>query len=130
MHSNKKGFAFGLAGTILGTIITGISLLLTFFLLLALSISKNTQLANILTIFQYLNIAAIIISIVALCLSNKKPKISAILMLISAILYSLMFADLIILSQLKESAYWILLGFVPTILFITSAIFSFKNKQV
>ena len=101
MKKSKKGFIFGLIGTILGAVFTLVSYSLIFITGIALGLSKNSNEGANLILFQYCGFASIIIAIIALLFCFKFKKFSGFLMFLSAILYSLVYIYLLMLVWLN-----------------------------
>jgi len=130
MKSNKKGFVFGIIGTILGAILTYVSYFIITAVIVALSLGKNSSSANIILILQFLNVVSIFFAIISLCFYLKFYKFSAVLMFIATILYSLLYIYLISLGAMKESPLAIVIELFPAVLLLISALSNFKFKKI
>ena len=127
---NKKGFVFGLLGTILGAIFSVVSYSLVLIRGIALGLSKNPNKGANLILFQYCGFASIIIAIIALIFCFKFKKFSGLLMFLSTILYSLVYIYLLILNITEVDLILIIIEFIPSLLFLLSAINFFKKAKV
>jgi len=130
MKKSKKGFIFGLLGTILGTIFSIVGYALIIVTALALSLGKNSKEGACLILFQYCSFASIILAIIALLFCFKFKKFSGILMLLSAILYSTIYIYLLILNITEIDLILIIIQFIPSLLFLLSAINFFKKPKI
>ena len=129
MKKSKKGFVFGLLGTILGAIFTAVSYSLVFITGIVLGLSKNSSEGAKLILFQYCGFASIIIAIIALLFCFKFKKFSGFLMFLSAILYSLVYIYLLILNIAEVELILIIIEFIPSLLFLLSAINFLKKPK-
>lgn len=130
MKKSKKGFIFGLLGIITGVIFTIVSYALIFITSIALGLSKNTNEGVNLILFQYCGFASIIIAIIALIFCFKFKKFCGFLMFLSAILYSMVYIYLLILNITELDLIHIIIQFIPSLLFIFSAINFFKKPKI
>jgi len=130
MKKSKKGFIFGLLGTILGAIFSIVGYAIIIITGIALSLGKNSNQGANLILFQYCGFAAIIIAIIALIFCFKFKKFSGFLMLLSTILYSMVYIYLLILNITEIALIHIIIQFIPSLLFLLSAINFFKKTKI
>jgi len=130
MKKSKKGFIFGLLGTILGAIFSIVGYAIIIITGIALSLGKNSNQGANLILFQYCGFAAIIIAIIALIFCFKFKKFSGFLMFLSAILYSMVYIYLLILNITEIALIHIIIQFIPSLLFLLSAINFFKKTKI
>ena len=130
MKKSKKGFIFGLLGTILGAIFSVVSYALIIITGIVLSLGKNSNQGANLILFQYCGFAAIVIAIIALIFCFKFKKFSGFLMFLSAILYSMVYIYLLILNITEIGLIHIIIQFIPSLLFLLSAINFFKKPKI
>ena len=130
MKKSKKGFIFGLLGTILAAIFNAIGYIVIFATVIALALGKNSNKGTNLLMFEYCSFASIIVAIIALVFSFKFKKFSGFLMLLSAILYSLVYIYLLILNIAELELIHIVIQFIPSFLFLLSTINFFKQPKI
>lgn len=130
MKKSKKGFVFGLLGTILGAIFSVVGYALIIVTGIALSLSKNSNEGANLILFQYCGFASIVIAIIALIFCFKFKKFSGFLMFLSAILYSMVYIYLLILNIAEIGLIHIIIQFIPSLLFLLSAINFLKKPKI
>lgn len=130
MKKSKKGFIFGLLGTILGAIFSLVGYALIFATVIALALGKNSNESTTLLLLQYCSWASIAIAIIALIFCFKFKKFSGFLMLLAAILYSMVYIYLLILNIAEIDLVLKIIQFIPSFLFLLSAINFFKKPKI
>ena len=130
MKKSKKGFVFGLLGTITGAIFSIVGYALIFATVIALALGKNSNEGTTLLLLQYCSFASIIVAIVALIFCFKFKKFSGFLMLLSTILYSMVYIYLLILNIAEIDLVLKIIQFIPSFLFLLSAINFFKKPKI
>ena len=130
MKKSKKGFVFGLLGTVIGAIFSLVGYALIFATVIALALGKNSNESTTLLLLQYCSWASIIIAIIALIFCFKFKKFSGCLMLLSSILYSMVYIYLLILNIAEIDLILKIIQFIPSFLFLLSAINFFKKPKI
>ena len=129
MKISKKGFIFGIIGVIVGAILSVLSFYVVTLISAFLSIGESTIQANTINILQYINFASIVVAIISLCFYFKKHKFSSVLMFLATIMNCALYVYLLVLGGISDDSLIILIGLVPAILFLISALTTLKAKK-